>query len=114
MKSTPPLGGTFDDWVAHYEAATGLPFRFLAGESLLFDPQHGFATFGHSSARDALEVGKVCGASAFWHRELTNLARLFGYPKLRGTACSPSRVRLFRRAHGARVVGYVMETEVEP
>lgn len=110
MKPRMPRGGTLPEWIEWFEATTGRPFR-PEGKPLLYDPEHGFMTYGFYPETQGFVLWHVAGDGRYWEKKAEELGRRQNAKCLMlFTRRDP---KAFARRYNAEVWGYWLKRDLK-
>lgn len=111
MKPQKPIGGSYEDWVAYYNATVDYDEWALdPGERLIFDPDHGIVAYGIDPRFDAIVVGRGAGDGKWIEETVTEVCKKVGMKKV--ILLTYRNPETFIRKFGMKVHAVFLEKEV--
>ena len=99
------------EWIKEYETRTGGKFKPAHDELILYNSEHGIATFFIDESERCIEIHYTVGDGKFWVGEIKKIMRALGYDKARFfTRRNP---KAWIRKYGGHIRGYYMEVNLD-
>lgn len=96
------------EWIKFFEKKASCKYTPLPGSQLEFDELQGFCNWKQDN--DIMYIGVTCGNGMYWNNFIQLKAKELGCKTLRfGTYRNPAT---FIRKFGYKVVGYILEKDV--